>query len=175
MSCWSVNSFHFSLEKLHPCWSTRAVFHYGDIIMSVIASQITSLTIVYSTVYSRRTGPLFGEFTSNAENVSIWWHHVSRKIKRINRPTRHVLLHDHALNPLHVMVWYISHSFNLQHFSPLPHIMWWLNTSSIYYYGRLAQIKAKYTQQIGGIFSCVPVVHQNSSLVLSKHDKLVCG
>ena len=26
--------------------------HYGDIIMSAIASQITSLTIVYSTVYS---------------------------------------------------------------------------------------------------------------------------
>ena len=26
--------------------------HYGDFIMSAIASQITSLTIVYSTVYS---------------------------------------------------------------------------------------------------------------------------
>ena len=26
--------------------------HYGDVIMSAIASQITSLTIVYSTVYS---------------------------------------------------------------------------------------------------------------------------
>ena len=63
--------------------------------MSVIASQITSLTIVYSTVYSRRrskktsklrvTGlcvgnsPVTAEFpaqtTSNAENVSIWWSH----------------------------------------------------------------------------------------------------
>ena len=27
-------------------------YHYGDVIMSTIASQITSLTIVYSTVYS---------------------------------------------------------------------------------------------------------------------------
>ena len=27
-------------------------FHYGDVIMGAIASQITSLTIVYSTVYS---------------------------------------------------------------------------------------------------------------------------
>ena len=27
-------------------------FHYGDVIMSVIASQITSLAIVYSSVYS---------------------------------------------------------------------------------------------------------------------------
>ena len=65
--------------------------HHNDVIMS--ASQITSLTIVYSTVYSRRrskktpklrvTGlcagisPVTGEFpaqrVSNAENVSIWW------------------------------------------------------------------------------------------------------
>ena len=63
--------------------------------MNMIASQITSLTIVYSTVYSRRkskkasklrvTGlcvgnsPETGEFpaqrASNAENVSIWWRH----------------------------------------------------------------------------------------------------
>ena len=65
--------------------------------MGVIASQITSLTIVYSSVYSDaltqikenikalRRRPLNGEFTetaefpaqmaSNAENVSIWWRH----------------------------------------------------------------------------------------------------
>ena len=65
--------------------------------MGAIASQITSLMIVYSTVYSgadkkitsklRVTGlcagnsPVTGEFPaqrdSNAENDSIWWrHHV---------------------------------------------------------------------------------------------------
>ena len=60
--------------------------------MSAMASQITSLTIVYSTVYSgvdqrkiHATGlcegnsPVTGEFpvqmASNAENVSIWWRH----------------------------------------------------------------------------------------------------
>ena len=63
--------------------------------MITMASQITSLTIVYLTVYSMRkskktsklrvTGlcvvnsPVTGEFTarraSNAENVSIWWRH----------------------------------------------------------------------------------------------------
>ena len=37
------------------------MYHYNDVIMGAIASQITSLTIVYSTVYS--------------ENVSIWWRH----------------------------------------------------------------------------------------------------
>ena len=63
--------------------------------MGAMASQITSLTIVYSTVYSgmdkkktsklRVTGlcagnsPVTGEFpaqrASKAENVSIWWRH----------------------------------------------------------------------------------------------------
>ena len=55
--------------------------------MSAMASQITSLTIVYLTVYSklRVTGicvgnsPVTGEFPAqmacNAENVSIWWRH----------------------------------------------------------------------------------------------------
>ena len=67
--------------------------------MSTMASQITSLTVVYSIVYSGtdqrnikvpRHWPLCGEFTgtgefpaqraSNAENVSIWWrHHVPVK------------------------------------------------------------------------------------------------
>ena len=71
------------------------VVHYIDVIMTTIASQITSLTVVYSIVYSRRrfnktsklrvTGlfagnsPWTGEFpaqrASNAENVSIWWRH----------------------------------------------------------------------------------------------------
>ena len=70
-------------------------FHYGDVILGAMASQITSLTIVYSTFYSgadkkktsknRVTGlcvgnsPVTGEFpaqnTSNAENISIWWRH----------------------------------------------------------------------------------------------------
>ena len=62
--------------------------------MTTIASQITSLTVVYSTAYSDahqrnikapRHWPLCGEFTgtgefpaqraSYAENVSIWWRH----------------------------------------------------------------------------------------------------
>ena len=60
--------------------------HYNDVIMTTIASQITSLTIVYSIVYSdadqrkhQSSASLTGEFpaqmASYAENVSIWWHH----------------------------------------------------------------------------------------------------
>ena len=66
--------------------------HYSDVIMGAIASQITSLTIVYSTVYSGAdqrkhqsspslafvTGDRWIQMASNAENISIWWrHHVS--------------------------------------------------------------------------------------------------
>ena len=66
--------------------------HYNDVIMSTMASQITSLMIVYSTAFSGadqrnikapRHWLFWGEFTgagefpaqraSNAENVSIWW------------------------------------------------------------------------------------------------------
>ena len=59
--------------------------------MGAMASQITSLTIVYSTVYSgadqrkyqssallafvRGTGEFPAQMASNAENVSIWWRH----------------------------------------------------------------------------------------------------
>ena len=48
--------------------------HYDDVIMITMASQITSLTIVYSTVYSGtdeknikspRHWPLWGEFTGD--------------------------------------------------------------------------------------------------------------
>ena len=94
------------LYDMHPTWLSLTNelkfvlnIHYNDIIMSAMASQITSLTIVYSTVYSRRrsketsklcaTGlcagnsPVTGEFpaqrasdaASNAKNVSIWWRH----------------------------------------------------------------------------------------------------
>ena len=68
---------------------------YTDVIMSTMVSQITSLTTVYSTVYSgtdyKKTpklhvtglcagnSPVTGEFpaqrASNAKNVSIWWRH----------------------------------------------------------------------------------------------------
>ena len=79
--------------------------HYNDVIMGMMASQITSLTIVYSTVYSDTdqrkhqssaslaicagnslvTGEFPAQMASNAENVSIWWCH-----------------HEH----LHCMLWW---------------------------------------------------------------------
>ena len=35
-----------------PCFTSDKLYHYIDVIMTTIASQITSLTVVYSTVYS---------------------------------------------------------------------------------------------------------------------------
>ena len=69
--------------------------HYNDVIMSAIASQISGVSIVYSTVgtdrpISKKTSmfraigmcagnsPVIGEFpaqnASNADKDSIWWH-----------------------------------------------------------------------------------------------------
>ena len=102
---------------IYPCWWKRYLMgmgkarpgtphpppptphphsHYNDVIIGAIASQITSLTIVYSTDYSDiknikapRHWHLCGEFTgtgvypaqmaSNAENVSIWRRHHAMK------------------------------------------------------------------------------------------------
>ena len=87
------------------------------IIMGAMASQIISLTIVYSTVYWGADQGKDQSFTSlafvrgiyqwpvefptqmaiNAENVSIWWRHGSTKIKR----TPKVLITDFCeANPL---------------------------------------------------------------------------
>ena len=63
-------------------------WHYSDAIISAMASQIISLTIVYSIIYSgedqektsklRVTGLCAGNSPENAENVSIWWRHHER-------------------------------------------------------------------------------------------------
>ena len=69
--------------------------HYNNVMMIVMASQITSLAIVYSTIYSgvdqrkhhssaslafvRGNSSVTGDFpaqmASKAENISIWWCH----------------------------------------------------------------------------------------------------
>ena len=74
--------------------------HYSDVIMSTIASQNTSLTIVYSAVHSdpdqrkhqssaslafvrgihQRPVNSPPQMASNAENVSIWWRHHERPL-----------------------------------------------------------------------------------------------
>ena len=102
----SAASRSVSISSRHHRQKRRKVTyqHYCGVIMCAVASQITSLTIVYSTGYSdadkktklRVTGlcvgnsPETGEFpaqmASNAENVSIWWrHHGKDHSKPIRR------------------------------------------------------------------------------------------
>ena len=69
---------HLYAEKAH---------HYSDVIMSVMASQITKVLTVYLTLCSGvderkhqgSVSPVASEFpaqrASNTENVSIWWRH----------------------------------------------------------------------------------------------------
>ena len=86
----------YSNASLQVTLSTvRLCPQYSDVIIGAMAFQITSLTIVYSTVYtgadqikhqsfaplafvrgnSQVTGEIPAQMASNAENVSIWWYH----------------------------------------------------------------------------------------------------
>ena len=73
-------------------FSSVTNIHYSDVIMGVMSSQITSLTIVCSTVYldtdqrkhqSSSSLEFTGEFpeqmASNTENVSISWRHHDQR------------------------------------------------------------------------------------------------
>ena len=91
----------------------RSLSHYNDVIMTTMASQITSLTVVYATVYSdadqrkhqNSASPAFvwgthrdrwfpRTRTSYAENVSIWWRHheTCAAALQMTHVTRDVLL-----------------------------------------------------------------------------------
>ena len=99
----SVNS---TCTKPHNIWNTHLtgyksysvwpIYHYSDVMMGMMSSQITSVSSVYSAVYhrfrrrSKKTSKLCvigvcvtGEFpaqmASNAEDVSIWWRHHDDK------------------------------------------------------------------------------------------------
>ena len=95
--------------------------HYIDVIMTTMASQITSLTVVYSTVYSdadqrkhqklcvtglcvgNSPGPVSSpaQRASYAENVSIWWrHHENSHRNSICR--RNVVYSQHISNDIRV-------------------------------------------------------------------------
>ena len=93
---WKLLWRYFNSNFNEKC--SNGPIHYDDVIMSAIASQITSLTIVYSIVYSDteqkkhqssaslafvwgiHRGPVNSpQMASYAENVSIWWrHHVTK-------------------------------------------------------------------------------------------------
>ena len=95
--------------------------HFGDFIMGSMASQITRVSIIYSTVCwgsdQRKksklsvTGlcdgnsPVTGEFpaqrASNAWNISIWWRHHERLALKRFYPERFIVGQDYiTISPL---------------------------------------------------------------------------
>ena len=109
-----ISIFHTIYARLCSalcCYGNIMIsFHYSDVMMGTMASQITRLTVVYSTVYSGRSkkisklcvtgiwagnSPVTGEFpaqrSSNAENVSLWWcHHAVKHVKLKKKLTEFV-------------------------------------------------------------------------------------
>ena len=89
--CTAINNHDRRIGHHHPRAPRRKLIqciHYSDVIMDAMASQITSLSIVYSTVYSGTdqrkhqssaslafvgNSPVTGESPPSPENVSIWW------------------------------------------------------------------------------------------------------
>ena len=70
------------VEEIPPersCCNMINQVHYNGVTIGAIASQITSLTSVYSIVYSdadQRKHHSSASLASDAENVSIWWCHL---------------------------------------------------------------------------------------------------
>ena len=98
----TYSTSHKSLLEIFPLQNPVRCKHYNDVIMGAMASKITSLAVVYSTLYlgeikenikAPRHWPLCGEFTgdspaqmaSNAENVSIWWRHRVINVNTMER------------------------------------------------------------------------------------------
>ena len=105
---WGLYDSTTSIHYFNYITSSSSYLHYiitSDVIMSAMAFQITSLTIVYSTAYSCTyqgkhqssaslafVWPVTGEFptqrASNAENNSIWWrHHVQVECRFLGERT----------------------------------------------------------------------------------------
>ena len=106
------------------------IVHYNDVIMGAMASQITSLTIVYSSVlFGRRsrktsklrvtglcegnspvTGELPTQMASNAEDVSLWWrHHGGQNF--ILRPSPETSFTN--IVPNHQFVWKLNNTTDI--------------------------------------------------------------
>ena len=106
---------------LQNYWYITWDFHYSDVIMSVMVSQITGVSIVCWTVcsgsdqrkhQSSASLVFVGEFTvdqyfpsqraSDVENVSIWWRHHVFRFARLSSEYNYVLFYnsDNTLSSL---------------------------------------------------------------------------
>ena len=91
-----------------PRWNSHTLLlaHYSDVIMGAMASQITSLTIVYSTVYSGADQRKYQSSTSLAFVRGIhWWTANSQHkwpVSRIMFPFDDVIMSQETRNMIKV-------------------------------------------------------------------------
>ena len=90
-SAWQSWSVWYT-ETIHPGKETSgcAIYHYSDVIMSTIASLITSLAVVYSTVYSDADQR---KHHSSASLAFVWGIHRDRWIPRTKGQLRGKCFH----------------------------------------------------------------------------------
>ena len=137
--------------------STEPMFHYDDVIMGAMASQITSIAIVYSTVYSdadqrKHQSSAWLAFVrfpaqvaSNAENVSIWWrHHVTKWHQKIQHRLSVTENFAHIKNGI---PYFLSDLFEKEH---------WLNLNCVTFISLLLQNVTQISQSAAQvIITCI--------------------
>ena len=79
-----------TLEMSTLSWDLSGHFHYDDVIMTTIASQITSITVVYSIVYSDADQR---KHQSSASLAFVWGIHRDRWIPRTKGQLRGKCFH----------------------------------------------------------------------------------
>ena len=92
--------------------------HYNDVIMTTIVSQITSVMVVYSTVYwdadqrkHRSSASLAAQRASYAGNVSIWWRHHAISLGDISasyQSNQHFTEHNVSCNLTQTQSWFFN-------------------------------------------------------------------
>ena len=89
---WFFLQFYSSptLRDISLCWGPWGFLHYIDVIMTTVASQITSLTVVYSTVYSDADQR---KHQSSASLAFVWGIHRDRWIHRTKGQLRGKCFH----------------------------------------------------------------------------------
>ena len=129
--------WHKPCRTFHPwclCIKTRCLynymmqlkyfaFHYNDIIMSAMASQITSFTIVYSTVYS---GAYERKHQSSASLAFVRGIHRSpvnsphkRPVTRKMFPFDDVIIFRYAVSCINHANWFVTlHLRTIPHWKP---------------------------------------------------------
>ena len=110
-TCWWPLSDHWSVHlTCSSLCGTEVWKHYDDVRMGAIASQITSLAIVYSTVYSDADQ---SKHQSSASLGFVWGIHRDRWIPRTKGQLRgicfHLMTSSWPIGAIGAMWWRISY------------------------------------------------------------------